>query len=85
VSEEIYLDSPYAERAIGLINDDRTPVGQVHLGIVHVFDLEQPAVRQREDALTESGFASLDQLRENLSQLETWSQLLLDGPWLEQF
>src|SRR5207245_7179115 len=36
VAEEVHLDSPYTERCVGLINDDRTPVGRVHLGIVHV-------------------------------------------------
>src|SRR5262249_21130856 len=40
VAEEVEIQSAYTERCIGLINDDSTPVGQVHLGIVHVFDLE---------------------------------------------
>src|SRR5262249_59334054 len=28
VAEEVYLESPYTERCLGLINDDSTPVGQ---------------------------------------------------------
>src|SRR6516225_7236859 len=39
VREEVHLETEYTERCIGLINDDTTPVGQVHLGIVHVFEL----------------------------------------------
>lgn len=83
VSEEVELTGPYRERTIGLINDDRTPVGQVHLGIVHIFDVAEPRVRRRDAALTEDGFALLAELRREQQQFETWSQLLLEGPWLE--
>jgi len=82
VEEEVHLDTPYTERTIGLINDDSTPVGQVHLGIVHLFDLAEPRVRRREAALTEDGFASLVELRRAWEQFETWSQFLLQGDWL---
>jgi predicted NUDIX family phosphoesterase len=78
VAEEVYLETPYQERCIGLINDDRTPVGQVHLGIVHVFTLEEPKVRRREQVLTRSGFADLVELRKQRDEFETWSQFVLD-------
>jgi predicted NUDIX family phosphoesterase len=79
VEEEVTLGSRYTERTIGLINDDRTPVGQVHLGIVHVFDLHEPRVERREDALAEAGFAQLADLRPRRDEFETWSQFLLDA------
>src|SRR5689334_13014133 len=63
VAEEVRLDTKYTERCVGLINDDSTPVGQVHLGIVHVFDLAEPKVDSREQALIRSGFAPLIDLR----------------------
>jgi predicted NUDIX family phosphoesterase len=77
VEEEVHLDSPYTERCIGLINDDRTAVGQVHLGIVHVFDLAEPKARRRESVLTRAGFGPLAELRQQLDEFETWSQFLL--------
>jgi predicted NUDIX family phosphoesterase len=83
VAEEVVLESPFTEHTLGLINDDRTPVGQVHLGIVHVFELAEPRVRRREEALAECGFAPLARLREERSGFETWSQFLLEGRWLE--
>jgi predicted NUDIX family phosphoesterase len=82
VHEEVHLDGPYTERRLGLINDDRTPVGQVHLGIVHVFDLQGPYVRRPEEVLTEDGFAPLPQLRRQVAGFETWSQFLLTGDCL---
>jgi predicted NUDIX family phosphoesterase len=78
VREEVHLETDYTERCIGLINDDSTPVGQVHLGIVHVFDLQEPKVERREQALTRAGFAPLVELRGQRQEFETWSQFLLD-------
>ena len=78
VNEEVDLQSAYEERCIGLINDDSTPVGRVHLGIVHVFELHRPSVRRREQALVRSGFASLRQLCMERGEFESWSQLVLD-------
>jgi predicted NUDIX family phosphoesterase len=79
LAEEVLLLTPWRESCIGLINDDRTPVGQVHLGIVHVLDLAEPRARCRESALVESGFAPLAELRGRREEFETWSQFLLDG------
>ena len=77
VREEIYLEARYREHCLGLINDDATPVGQVHLGIVHVFDLDQPNVRRRESELIRSGFAPLAELHKARDEFETWSQFVL--------
>ena len=77
VEEEIFLEAGYRERCLGLINDDATPVGQVHLGIVHVFDLDEPRVRRRETELIRSGFAPLSELLAAREEFETWSQFVL--------
>lgn len=79
LSEEVELAGGYQERCIGLINDDRTPVGQVHLGVVHVLDLDTAEVSSRELALAESDFAAVEELRRELESFETWSQFLLQG------
>jgi len=78
VAEEVQIDTTYTEKCIGLLNDDATPVGQVHLGIVHVFDLAAPNVRRREPVLTRAGFAPLAELRTERTEFETWSQFVLD-------
>ena len=78
VSEEIYLECAYEDHCLGLINDDSTLVGRVHLGIVHVFSLSEPRVRRREQGLVQSGFAPLTVLLEERSEFETWSQIVLD-------
>ncbi len=39
-----------------MINDDQTDVGRVHLGVVHLCDVERPAVCPRETEIIECGF-----------------------------
>lgn len=78
IAEEVYLDSAYTERCIGLINDDATEVGRVHLGIVHLFDLKAPKVRPREESIIETGFSSPAELAQDRDRFETWSQICLD-------
>ncbi len=78
IGEEVCLETPFEERCIGLINDDSTPVGQVHLGLVHVFELAEPKVQRREQALTRAGFAPIHELKAQREEFETWSQFLLD-------
>ncbi len=77
VAEEVELASAYRETCLGFINDDSLPVGQVHLGIVHVFELETLAVKRREADLTEAGFAPISALTAAADAFETWSQFVL--------
>jgi predicted NUDIX family phosphoesterase len=74
VDEEITIGCPYTERCVGLINDDETPVGRVHLGIVHLFELERATVQPREADILESGFVPVEHLLADLNRFETWSQ-----------
>jgi len=78
IGEEVFLETEFKESCVGLINDDLTDVGRVHLGVVHIFDLEQPKVRPREESIRESGFAEPLQLAQSRDQFETWSQICLD-------
>ena len=66
-------------RLVGLINDDSTPVGSVHLGVVHVCDLESPEVHPREDGLAEARFLPINQLQNLKNEFETWSQICIDA------
>jgi predicted NUDIX family phosphoesterase len=75
LDEEVAVDTPYAARCVGLINDDQTPVGQVHLGVVHLFDVERPAVFPRESEIIESGFRDVDAILADMSGFESWSQI----------
>ena len=72
----------YRQRPVALLNDDSNEVGQVHLGVVHVFHLETDAVRKGEAMITELAFLNRAELARRREQMETWSQLCLD--WLDR-
>ncbi len=75
IEEELDLPGEHAHQIIALLNDESNPVGQVHLGIVHLVDLKSDAVASREDALADLGFTPLTDLNSSwFDRLETWSQ-----------
>ncbi|MCA9082388.1 MAG: phosphoesterase, partial [Planctomycetaceae bacterium] len=77
IEEEVDLQATWTERCVGLINDDESPVGQVHLGIVHLFELSSPQLTPREKSMIQAGFNSPELLLDQLDQFETWSQICL--------
>lgn len=78
VNEEIKIDSHFEDHIVALLNDDTTEVGRVHLGVVHVFQLQQPRVEKRESMITNLAFLDREELIRRRENLETWSQLCLD-------
>lgn len=76
--EEVHIGSHTGGELIGFINDDTTPVGQVHLGVVHVFDLDEPNVMPGEAAIADAGFATVAELLLMKDEFETWSQFVLE-------
>jgi predicted NUDIX family phosphoesterase len=77
LEEEVIIDTPYHGQMVGLINDDETEVGQVHLGVVHLLDVERPAIQPRESEIIEAGFRPVSELLADISRFETWSQICL--------
>jgi predicted NUDIX family phosphoesterase len=77
VAEEIRVEADHQERIVGLLNDDSSPVGRVHFGVIHIWDLDRPAVRRRERQITRAGFLPVQELFKRRDALETWSQRCL--------
>lgn len=75
LQEELVFDSAHTNRIAALLNDDSNEVGRVHLGIVHVIDVENTHITSREDALCDLRFSELAELQGPLfPRLESWSQ-----------
>lgn len=82
LAEEVVLpEGQERQRVVGLINDDSTPVGRVHFGVVHLWQLPTPELKRREAALARAAFAPLDDLLAEREKFESWSQFVLD--WLK--
>lgn len=70
-------------RLVGLLNDDTTDVGSVHLGAVYVADAGGRAVGIREVHKLSGAFSTRDEVAAVADRLETWSALafgFFDGP-----
>jgi len=78
IGEELRIQTPYRQRAVALLNDDSTEVGQVHIGVVHVFECETDDISCGEAAITDLGFLEKQVLLESRDSLETWSQICCD-------
>jgi predicted NUDIX family phosphoesterase len=78
IDEEIQIPIPRSHRIVGMINDDSTEVGRVHLGVVHVIQLPVAEAAKRESAITEVGFYTPAELQTERESLEGWSQICLD-------
>lgn len=71
-------DTVISNTMIGLLNDELNPVGQVHLGIVHLIELKSKDITAKEDCLHNLEFHSLEELNGPLyDRLETWSQFVI--------
>ncbi|YCM45881.1 hypothetical protein V2O64_07620 [Verrucomicrobiaceae bacterium 227] len=79
IDEELHIVGDHKNRIVGLLNDDSNDVGKVHLGVVHLFELESDQVKSGEDALANLAFQSIDDLKGELhGSLETWSKYCVD-------
>jgi predicted NUDIX family phosphoesterase len=79
VAEEIRINTKFGDHIVALLNDDSNEVGQVHLGVIHIFKLAEPRVEKREAMITNLDFLSKDELLARRDSLETWSQICLDS------
>jgi len=79
VNEEIKIDTQFEDRIVALLNDDTTEVGQVHLGIVHIFHLAEQKVEKREAMITNLSFLTRAELMARRESLESWSQICVDS------
>jgi predicted NUDIX family phosphoesterase len=77
LDEEVAIGSEGTLRRVGLINDDSNPVGAVHLGVVHIYDLDRPSIRPREEGLADPEFIEILELRRSWDEFETWSQICI--------
>ncbi len=79
LEEEVLINTPYQQQCVGLINDDQTEVGKVHLGVVHMFDVLEPRVQPRESEIVEAGFEPVEHLMQDLESFESWSRICLEA------
>jgi len=76
--EELVADFVPDFELIGLLNDDTTDVGSVHLGAVYAGNANGRPVLIRETAKLEGTFAGVDETARVREGMESWSRLVFD-------
>ena len=76
--EELVADFEPEFRLVGLLNDDTTDVGAVHLGAVFVADAGGSRVDIRETDKLTGAFAAPDEVAAVVDRMETWSRLCFE-------
>ena len=77
-AEELVADFVPEFRLVGLLNDDTTDVGRVHLGAVYLAEAAGRPVAIRETDKLSGAFATPAQVAEVAERLETWSRLAFE-------
>jgi len=81
LEEELEINGKVSIKTLGLINDDSDEVGQVHLGILGVIDLEfTDSVFVKETEQLSGSWLSLEELKskEVYEKLENWGKIVVD-------
>lgn len=76
-----------SDRIVGLLNDDSLPVGRVHIGVVHIWEMGSAEAEKRERKIVAPRWLKPEELRqpEIYERLETWSRFCVDQwPELER-
>jgi predicted NUDIX family phosphoesterase len=77
-NEEVAADFEPEFQLIGLLNDDTTDVGSVHVGAVYVADAAGRSVAIRETDKLTGEFASREEAAAVVDRMETWSALVFE-------
>jgi predicted NUDIX family phosphoesterase len=64
---------------VGVISDDSTDVGKVHLGLVFILEVDSDQYCIEEPELMTAQWAGADLLQEKLPVMETWSQIAFEN------
>lgn len=81
LEEEVNVEGDYDLTFVGILNDDTTEVGQVHLGAVFVLDALEGTVSIRETDKMTGRWVSRNDLASHRDAMETWSQIVYDA-WI---
>ncbi len=76
--EELVADFVPAFEPVGLLNDDTTEVGAVHLGVVYLADAAGRPVAIRETDKLSGELVTGDVVAAGAEHLETWSRICFD-------
>jgi len=76
--EEVKYNGKINPKLIGYINDDTNAVGEVHLGLVYLIELENKNIKLNEIELDDGKLMNLNEIENYYTNLESWSQIVFN-------
>jgi predicted NUDIX family phosphoesterase len=76
--EEVDIDAT-KEVAVGIINDDSTEVGYVHLGVVHIVQVDDESVARNRSGIVGPEFVSVSEAAKDPAAYESWSRFCIEN------
>lgn len=74
--EEILFSSILKRKTLGFLNDDSNPVGEVHLGIIELLEVENETVTPLEESIHNPQFLEIEEVAA-CPFLENWSKIAM--------
>lgn len=78
LEEEVNVEGDYELTYAGILNDDTTDVGRVHLGVVFILVTDEPTVSVRETEKMTGRWVPAAELPQHRDAMESWSQIAFD-------
>jgi len=79
LEEEVNVEGDYDLSFAGILNDDTTDVGKVHLGLVYFLDVHDGSVTVRETEKMTGRWATVAELTTLRADMESWSEIVFDA------
>lgn len=79
LEEEVGVSGDYDLTFAGILNDDTTEVGSVHLGLVYILDAHEQNVTVRETDKMTGRWADAAELAGARESMESWSEIVYDA------
>src|SRR5207253_4317015 len=76
--EEVVYSGDFSTRLLGAVNDQTTPVGRVHVGLIFLVEGDRPEISIREVDRLAGRRLPLDPMRSDCLDMDCWSQRLVD-------
>jgi predicted NUDIX family phosphoesterase len=76
--EEVEYGGRIQIRPLGLLKEESTPVGRVHLGVIFLVEGDKPDIRIRETDKLSGELLTLADMRIYYLGMESWSQIVYD-------
>ena len=78
LDEEVHVETGFHLRFVGILNDESTEVGRVHLGAVFILEAAEAAVEVREVDKMSGEWMPVEELGAVRESMESWSQIVYD-------